>query len=492
MNIKYIAGSLLTALVLTACSKTDYEEPVVTLPEDVTLHEEGPASPLSVSGSTPLNNQHRIIYEMNLYNFTPEGTLAAAQQHLERLKNIGVDIIWLMPIQKRTDLQEWKDYLVSELGSPYSLKDYKLLNPDHGTMDDLKSFINAAHGKGMKVWLDWVANHTAWDNVWLTTHPEYYTQDAEGKPVSPIDYKDVAELNMSKTETQDAMIDAMKYWVTEADFDGFRCDYVSSPTIPVGFWNKAIAAIKAMKPGMEFMAETDFTDHSEFLDCGFDFDYAWGFNGNLQGVGSGMAGSALYNFAEPLISDARFDHMGRMVYVTNHDLAHQKSLAAMYGDNRYLMSVISFGIYGMPLIFNGLEIGENKTQDPFNKDVIDWNNVDVKMQNTINTLAFLKHTVPALADGSVEQRAATGLPKAGSGNVFAFTRTKGDSKILFVVNLGANQVNTRITGIEAGQYTKVLDSRTIATAGPQQSEVTLSPYYGIYLESKGYRVYIKK
>ena len=481
----------MAALLLTACSSKDYNEPVVTLPDDVTLHEEGPATPLAVDNSTAMDNQHRIIYELNLYNFTQEGTLAAAQQHLDRLKTLGVDIIWLMPIQKRTDLQEWKDYLNSSLGSPYALKDYKLLNPDHGTMTDLQDFVNAAHDRGMKVWLDWVANHTAWDNVWATEHPEYYKQDDDGNPTTPVDFKDVLELNMSKAETQDAMIDAMKYWLDNADFDGFRCDYVSSPTIPVDFWKKAISTLKAAKPGIEFMAEADFVDHPEFLECGFNFDYAWGFNGNMQGVGSGLAGNAMYTFAEALVNDQSFNQTGRMVYVTNHDLAQKKSLSSMYGDNKYLMSVISFTIYGMPLIFNGQEIGENKTQDPFNKDVIDWANEDVKMKNVIRTLAYLKHTVPALADGTIEQRATTTLNKVGSSTAFAFTRTKGDSEVLVVVNLGANQVKTRVEGIEAGQYIRVLDSRTIAD-GTQQAEVTLNPYDGIYLESKGYRVYVKK
>ena len=492
MNIKYLAGSLMAALLLTACSSKDYNEPVVTLPDEVTLHEEGPATSLAVDNSTAMDNQHRIIYELNLYNFTEEGTLAAAQQHLDRLKTLGVDILWLMPIQKRTDVQEWKDYLGSSIGSPYSLKDYTLLNPDHGTMDDLKDFVNAAHSKGMKVWLDWVANHTAWDNVWATEHPEYYKQDEEGNPTSPIDFKDVLELNMNKVETQDAMIEAMKYWVINADFDGFRCDYASSPTIPTEFWSKAITSLKAVKSGLEFIAEADFNDNSNLLGCGFNFDYAWTFNGNLQGVGSGLGGNALYNFAEPLINDSNFDGMGRMVYVTNHDLAQKKSLSAMYGDNKYLMTVISFTIYGMPLIFNGQEIGENKTQDPFNVDNIDWNNVDVKMQNTIKTLAYLKHTTPALADGTIEQRASTELIKAGSANVFAFTRTKGDSKVLVVVNLSANQTKVRLSGIEAGQYTQVLNSRTIESAGPQQSEVTLGDPLAIYLESKGFAVYVKK
>ena len=189
--------------------------------------------------STFVPNQN-VIYELDLYNFTSAGTLAAAQDRLDYLQDLGIDIIWLMPIHPRGIQGR-----IGSLGSPYAPRDYHAVNSDFGTLADLQAFVSAAHQRGMQVWLDWVANHTAKDNVWITQHRNYYNSTL----TSPNGYGDVYQLDYSKEATQLAMIEAMEYWIDQADIDGFRCDYISSNTIPTNFWTRAIKALKEYKPG---------------------------------------------------------------------------------------------------------------------------------------------------------------------------------------------------------------------------------------------------
>ncbi len=193
----------------------------------------------TVDYTEPLSDNNRVIYEMNVYDFTPQGTFAAAEQRLPELRKLGIDIIWLMPIYPRGVVGK-----IGSLGSPYAVKDYKAVNPHHGAMTELQSFVAAAHELGMKVWLDWVPNHTAKDHAWVSTHPEYYHR-VNGVIQTPPYFGDVYQLDFqSSTGLADAMIDAMLYWVNQADIDGFRCDYVASTWIGAKFLKRAIEALQ--------------------------------------------------------------------------------------------------------------------------------------------------------------------------------------------------------------------------------------------------------
>ena len=182
------------------------------------------------------------IYEVNIRQYTKEGTFAAFEKSLPRLKKLGVDILWIMPINPIS-----KKNRKGTLGSYYAVQDYKGVNPEFGNLADFKHLVDKAHEMGFHVLLDWVANHTGWDNKWITEHPDWYTQDSLGHIISPVpDWTDVADLNYNNPNMRAAMIDAMKYWVKEANIDGYRCDVAGS--VPVDFWNQARAELDAIKP----------------------------------------------------------------------------------------------------------------------------------------------------------------------------------------------------------------------------------------------------
>ena len=219
------------------------------------------------SGQRPAGR--RVIYEMNVGSFTAEGTFAAAQQRLGELKTLGIDIVWLMPIYPRG----------GGINSPYAATDFQQTNPQYGTIADLKALVTAAHNLDMEVWLDWVPNHTATDARWVTEHPEYYKKRGDSF-VHPNNYGDVYQLDYSNAALQKAMNDCLKFWIDEADVDGYRCDYISSPEIPTSYWQTAIPEIKGYKAGktITFLGEGDIAqDAKRLVNVGFDYDYAWQF-----------------------------------------------------------------------------------------------------------------------------------------------------------------------------------------------------------------------
>ena len=214
----------------------------------------GTSSSLPVDNTQPVGDGNRVIYQMNVGAFTAEGTFQAAMQQLDRLDTLGVDIIWLMPIYPRG----------AKMNSPYAAMNYKAVNPAYGTVDDLKAFVARAHELGIKVWLDWVPNHVAQENPWVETHPAYFTKDAKGQMIHPHGWGDVLELNYQNPELVNEVNSALKFWIETCDVDGYRCDYVSSPTIPVSYWQDIIAQLKTLVPGkkIEMMSETDITDRA--------------------------------------------------------------------------------------------------------------------------------------------------------------------------------------------------------------------------------------
>ena len=422
-----------------------------------------------------------VIYELDLYNFTSQGTLAAAQQRLDYLKDLGIDIIWLMPIHPRGIQGR-----IGSLGSPYAPRDYHAVNSDFGTLADLQAFVTAAHQRGMQVWLDWVANHTAKDNVWITQHRDYYNSTL----TSPNGYGDVYQLDYSKEATQLAMIEAMEYWIDAADIDGFRCDYISSNTIPTSFWTRAIKALKEYKPGktITMLGEGDMANSvSRLLVCGWDYDYAWGFQSALVNNKSNPAG--VLNQCRNLVGDLRFTDISRMVYLTNHDQNYSNSMTSQYGNNAYAFTVLTFTLYGMPMLYNGQETGYlmSRKLDYFNRTPINWNTVDNKMLNTVKALTALKHSCDALIDNGDRASEVT-FHTTGNSNVIAYTRHHNNQTALVVLNLGTSTINTVVTGLEPGQWKLAIDVDNIS-AGLTATPVTFSSTQSFTLPAGGYKVY---
>ncbi len=432
--------------------------------------------------STFVPNQH-VIYQLDLYNFTSQGTLAAAQQRLDYLLDLGIDIIWLMPIHPRGVQGR-----IGSLGSPYAPRDYHAVNPDFGTLADLQAFVAAAHQRGMQVWLDWVANHTAKDNVWITQHRNYYNSTL----TSPNGYGDVYQLDYSKEETQLAMIEAMEYWIDQADIDGYRCDYISSNTIPTEFWTRAIKALKEHKPGktITMLGEGDMANSvPRLLVCGWDYDYAWGFQSALVNNKNNPAG--VLSQCRGLVGDLRFTDMSRMVYLTNHDQNYSSSMTTQYGNNAYAFTVLTFTLYGMPLIYNGQETGYLLTHklDYFNRTPINWNTVDSKMQNTVKALTALKSSCDALIDNG-DRASEVDFLTTGNSNLVAYTRHHNNQTALVVLNLGTSAVNTFVTGLEPGEWKLAIDVDNI-DAGLTATAVTLNATQGFNVPAGGYKVYYR-
>lgn len=441
----------------------------------------GGAPAIEVDNTRPVSDANRVIYEMNVGSFTPEGTFEAARLRLDQLRTLGVDIVWLMPVYPRG----------ASMNSPYASMNHKAVNPNYGGVDDLKSFVSRAHELGMQVWLDWVPNHVAVEHPWVESHPEYLTKDAAGKMIHPHGWNDVLELNYQDAGLVEEMNSALKFWIDTADVDGFRCDYVSSPTIPVSYWQNTIRMLKNYKPGktITFMSETDISnpDNARIDSCGFDYDYAWWFQeGALKHRfgAKGCVADSLKSLCQKFLADSRTINNRRMVYLTNHDQNYNdggSTMKDMYGDNRYALTVLEFTLYGMPLLYNGQEIGDNDILDYFTDSKIDRDNCDMKMYNTVRTLIALRHTQESMSDDAD----VTFLLTDNAG-VLAYRR--GD--VVVVLNVGMSDADVRIQGISSAGYTRWLDSRTIAE-GPSAACVTLDPQTSVSIESKGYAVYVK-
>ncbi len=431
---------------------------------------------LMVDSTKPVSADNRIIYQLNIGAFTPEGTFNAAKERLDYLDTLGADILWLMPIYPRGEMKN----------SPYASMNFGEVNPSYGTVDDVKAFVARAHELGMKIWLDWVPNHVANENPWVKTHPYYFTTDKEGKMIHPFGWMDVLELNYQNPELVEEMNRTMKFWVTEVGIDGFRCDYVSSPTIPVEYWQDIIKSLKMLKD-TEFLSETDITDpNNQRIDsCGFDYDYAWNFQMQLtqRFGGKGTSADSLKNICEKFLDESKLIHNHRMVYLTNHDQNYNDgghTLKDFYGDNRYALSVLEFTLFGMPLIYQGQEIGDPDTLNYFTDAKVKWEKVDKQMLNTVRTLIALHHSQPAMAaDSPVEFLNTTHQ------SVLAYKR----GPVVVVMNLGLDKIAAKIQGIKKATYLQWIDSKNIAN-GISCNKVKLDEQKPIDLEPKGYAVYV--
>lgn len=442
----------------------------------------------SVDGTKPVTPENRIIYQLNIGAFTPDGTFQAAQRQLARLDTLGVDILWLMPIYPRGETMH----------SPYASMDFKAVNPAYGTVADLKAFVAAAHERGMKVWLDWVPNHVAVENPWVKEHPEYFTKDSKGAMIHPHGWGDVFELNYQDPGLVGEMNGAMKFWISECDIDGFRCDYVSSPTIPVTYWQNIIAELKskgkrsAVGEGgrgcIEFLSETDISNPENIRidSCGFDYDYAWDFQGALaRKFKDSDRADSLKAICKQFLEGTEAVKNRRMVYLTNHDQNYNDgghTLKDFYGDNRYALTVLEFTFAGMPLLYQGQEIGDPDTLNYFTDAKVKWNRVDRKMQHLVRTLVALHHTQPSLAADAPVEFLATGNPQ-----VLAYRR----GPVLVFLNLGTAPCTVSSEAVTAATYTQWLNSQTIAE-GPSATEVSLDANAPIALDAKGFAVYVKQ
>ena len=391
---------------------------------------------------SPEWSKNAVIYEVNVRQFTPEGTFKAFSEHLPRLNELGVDILWFMPITPIGELNR-----KGSLGSYYSVKDYRGINPEFGTMEDFKDIVNKAHGLGMYVILDWVANHTAWDNYLVEQQPEWFSRDDEDNLISPFDWSDVVQLNYDVPELRDYMIDAMKFWVTEANVDGFRCDVAE--LVPTDFWNKARTELDAVKP-VFMLAEAEVPEHHEDA---FDMSYAWEFHHIMNQIGN--AEKDVRAIKKYLEKEKRFPAEAyRMHFITNHD---ENSWAATeferYGDGVEAMAVLTYTIPGMPLIYTGQEAGMEKMLEFFEKDEVDWS--ELKYTEFYMTLNQMKKGNPALWNGS-NGGAINLINNSKPKSVFSFLREKDENRVFVLLNLSDQALEAELNDSAiAGDYTDI-------------------------------------
>lgn len=383
-----------------------------------------------------------VIYQINTRQFTPEGTFAAAQAELPRLKALGVDILWLMPIHPIGEVNR-----KGSLGSPYSVKDFRAVNPEFGTLEDFKAFVDAAHAEGFHVIIDWVANHSAWDNPLATEHPDWYEQDWKGDfhPTPWTDWADIIDFNYESPGLRTYMAESMLYWVRDAGIDGFRCDVAGF--VPLDFWEDVRRQLDGIKPTF-LLAEWEQRDlHAR----AFDATYGWAWKEAAHDIAKGKSDSGrMTSYMQHHLGSWPHGAM-RMLYTENHDQnAWEGTSAEFYGEALPTFMALQFVMDGIPLIHNGQEAGNEKRLAFFEKDLIDWK--DHPNADLIRQLTDLKSRNPALWNGDWGGRivpVVTDQP----GRIVSFMRKRDGNEVLALFNLSPETTGFTISdGPVEGQW----------------------------------------
>ena len=389
-----------------------------------------------------------VLYEMNVRQLTNEGTFAAAMRHLQHLKDMGIEAVWLMPIYP-IGVVERK----GSLGSYYSISDYCAVNPEFGTMADFDAFVSEAHRLGMKVILDWVANHTARDAKWLKNKPmSWYERDAQGVAKVPWDWSDTAKLNYAEKEVWQGQIEAMKFWVREHNIDGFRCDMAM--LVPLEFWQEVRRELQSAKSDIFMLAEAEGT---EFFDNAFDACYGWELHHSMVDVAKGNSRVwALRDKIYSLLNNNPRTSM-HMSFTSNHDEnSWSGSEQSRFGAALEAMTALTFVLpKSLPLIYTGQEIGYDHSFAFFDKDAM------LKFEPNEATeryrrLCEMKHSFGALrsADlGGSFVEISTNAPDC----LLAFVRENEQGRVVYIANFSPYKIFADLhTGIYAGEYEDVL------------------------------------
>lgn len=377
---------------------------------------------LSFGQNHPKWSENSVIYEVNVRQYSEEGSFDEFAKSLPRLKQIGVEILWFMPIHPIGELNR-----KGTMGSYYSVKNYKEVNPEFGTLADFKSLVKKAHKHDMKVILDWVPNHTSWDNNWTSTHPEFFSKDENGKFIPPHSgWEDVIDLDYSNKLLWEYMLDAMRFWIIESDIDGFRVDVAAM--VPGDFWEYAIPQLKKLKD-VFLLAEAS---EPEMHTYGFDMTYNWQLKDIMNGIAEGK--NHAFDLVEYYSTELDFYNRDdyRMTFTSNHDEnSWHTSAVKRLGDGLEAFTVLTFTVQGMPLIYSGQEAANEKDLEFFEKDPIQWK--ESHMTELYTKLSHLKKTNKALWNGKAGGRMQ--ILNFGDPNyVFSFIRIKDNDKVLVVFN----------------------------------------------------------
>lgn len=398
------------------------------------------------------------VYEVNLRQYTNEGTIKAFEKELPRLKDMGVHTLWFMPITPIAQKNK-----KGSLGSYYACSDYTSVSDEFGTLDDFKSFVKTAHEMGFKVIIDWVANHTGWDHVWTKGNPEYYKQEnGNFKIASGMD--DIIELDYSNTEMRKAMISAMQFWIDKCDIDGFRCDLAA--WVQLDFWIEARTALNKVKT-LFWLAECDGIENADYY-AAFDACYCWTWmhktadfykhNGSKK-----MLEALLYQY-----SHATGDYNQVLWYTSNHDENSWNGTEyEKYGYAAKAFAVHSFTWNGIPLIYSGQELPNHKRLAFFDKDVIEWNG-EYEMQDFYKILLNLHTNNTALRGGDPAVSTYI-LHTNADDKVFAYFRRNGSDEVLVLLNMCNEKVNCEMYDDKVGGHFKNIFTGGIINTNTQRS-----------------------
>ena len=365
------------------------------------------------------------IYAVNLRQYSLEGSFAAFAQHLPRLKKMGVEILWLMPIHPIGKIKR-----KGSLGSYYSIADFMDTNPEFGSKADFKNLVDAAHDLGIKVIMDWVANHAAWDNVWTESNPDFFVRDEQGNFMPPYDWDDVIQIDHNNVAEQQAMINAMLYWIKDFDIDGFRADLAH--LTPLNFWINARVQASAVKDNLIWLAETEDINYHQAFDISFTWRWMHATEEYLKGQKPFSELTDTLNFYKNNFPVAA----QRMWFTSNHDENSWNGTAfEKYGNYVKALTVFNFTYYGIPLIYSGEENGLNKRLKFFDKDPIEWNDntewpdfyerlLSLRLQHPAIAAGY--HSFPVMMDGAAEK------------NLLAFYRKAGAAVLLVIINLSSH------------------------------------------------------
>jgi alpha-amylase len=403
------------------------------------------------------------IYEVNVRQYTPEGTFNAFAKHLDRLKTMGVVALWFMPINPISHVDR-----KGSLGSYYAVADYTAVNPEFGTLADFKRLVVAAHDHGMKVLIDWVPNHSGADNRWLYEHPDFYVKDSTGKAAVPYDWTDTRQLNYANPVLRDSMIAAMKYWIVQADIDGFRCDVAWN--VPGDFWQDCIAQLRRVKP-IFMLAEGD----KPYLPkSGFDAVYPWALFHKMVEVAKGERPAFSLDSVLHEYDTAYPDRTLELYFTSNHDenSSNGADYATFPGPAHAPFAVFTQTMpRGIPLIYSGQEEPVLRAIRFFDKDTIAFQAFG--RATFYKTLLTLRRREPALdADAAFEK-----LPCGADSAVYAFVRAKAGKRVLVVLNFSRQSHAVNLPASVSGQALDVFADKIVSVG----RSLNLQPWeYKVY------------
>jgi glycosidase len=416
-------------------------------------------------------SENSVIYEVNIRQFTPEGTFNAFATHLPRLKELGVDVLWLMPINP-IGIKNRKE----PLGSYYSVMDYKDVNPEFGNLADFKNLVSKAHELGFHVIMDWVPNHSSWDNKLTVEHPDWYVKNSAGSFIPPIgfDWTDVIQFDWSNKDLQDYMLEALKFWV-DMGVDGFRVDHPHKT--PYEFWERVRTELSRIRP-VFMVAENE--GQTDFMQSGFDMSYAWELHHLMNRIAQGK--DSLKSLNNYYANEWRVfpQNVYRMVFLDNHDEnSWNGTINSRMGDAQKVFAVFTFTTQGVPLLYNGQESCLSESLRFFERDTIKWDTC--ALTSFYKDLIKLKKSNPALSNG--EFGAKMEMIKTNKDNkVFCFSREKEGNSVLVFLNLSKKaQAIKPVPDKFNGEYTDYFAN--------QKSTLPLAD--SLRLEPWGYKVFVK-